>query len=248
MLIEELSGPEVVIIDDTDREVLSLQEKLKERNIKFEYLRVDQTGYQAESVLISNIKLVFLDLYYNTGFGSSFQPHFCAELIRRVIPLGKQYCLVVWTKDPDKIEEVIEALKEIDLAPTSYFSKRKEDFRNGDADYDIDKLLLELDNEFEAIKEVQDFIGEIINVEENQVLINCLIGKKEPIFQMRRFNKLLFKNYIDLKSGNFLSIKSISKPGSIIFEFSNESSDVSEVFNKKNFIKGLEDSSFFTEG
>jgi hypothetical protein len=247
MLFEELSGPDVVIIDDTEREVLSLQAKLKERNIKFEYIKADQTGSQPDLELISNTKLVFLDLYYNTNFGSSFDPYFCAELIRRVIPKGKQYYLVTWTKDPDKTEEVIEALKEFDLAPISYLSRGKASYRTGDNTYDIDKLLLELDTEFEKIKEECEFIGEIIEVAEDNVLINCLLDKEKLISQVRRFDKQLFKNYIDLKVGNFISIMSVTKPGSSLFEFKNESSDLSDFFKKKNLFEGIEDSAFFKE-
>lgn len=247
MLISELSGPDVVIIDDTDREVESLKQILKERNIKYKYLKVDHAGDPYDFDLTNNVKLIFLDLNYSINFGSTFQPHFCAELIGRVIPVGRQYYLVAWTKDPDKTEEVISALKEINLAPIGYLSKLKEKFRTGDEIYDIDKLLEELDNEFNTIKEEINFYGEIIDVEENQVIVNCLLNQKPQTFQTRRFNKSLLENYIDLIPGKYLLIKTISKPGSRVFEFINVAEDLRELFKINNSFKGLENTSFFRE-
>jgi len=247
MFLEELSGPDVVVIDDTDREVASLLETLNQRGISNEYVKVDLAGNMPAHDIISSIKLIFLDLNYNIGVGSSFDPHFCAELIQRIVPRGKQYYLVAWTKDKDKTDTVIEVLKELDLLPVAYVSKLKEQYRTGDSTYNIDKLLDELNNEFDKIKEVHDFYGEIIEVEQDFVLINCLLDKGKKIYQIRRFDKLPFEGYINIVVGNFISIRSVTKPGSRLFEFNNEATDLAQYFKKPNYFEGLEDSNFFTE-
>ncbi|GEM_PF-1805783 len=247
MFIDELSGPDVVVIDDTDREVSSLLEKLGQRGISNEYLKVDLAGTMPQHDIISSIKLVFLDLNYNIGVGSSFDASFCAELIHRIVPKGKQYYLVAWTKDTDKTESVVEILKEMDLLPIAYVSKLKEKYRTGDDTYNIDKLLDELNNEFDNIKEVHDFFGEIIEIEQDFVLINCLFDQENKVFQIRRFDKTPFEGYINLIVGNFVSIRSITKPGSRLFEFNNASTELSQYFKKPNYFEGLEDSKFFTE-
>jgi hypothetical protein len=244
MIIDELAGTEVVIIDDTDREVESLQEVLKKKDIKVEYIKVDLEGDMIQHELISTIKLVFLDLLYGNNYGS-FNPNFCAELISTIVPKGKQYYLVAWTKDPDNTEAVVEILKEINLAPIAYTSKLKEDYRLQKDVYDIGRLLEELNKEFEEIKDVQEFYGEIIEVDEEVILINCLLDKEKRIFQVRRFDKGPFENYIDLKVGSYILIKSITKPGNRIFEFHNELQDLSKYFKKEDYFEGLENSSFF---
>jgi hypothetical protein len=247
MFIEELSGPDVVIIDDTDREVVSLRETLNRRRISYEYVKVDLAGNMPDQNLIGTIKLVFLDLNYNIGFGSSFDPHYCAELVSRIVPKGKKYFLVAWTKDSDKTDAVIEILKEADLFPISYTSKLKEEYRTADSSYNTERLLDELNLEFDKIIETQMFYGEIIEVEENSVLINCLLDKEKHVLQIRRFDRTPFNNYIELVVGNFISITSVTKPGSRLFEFANETSDLTQYFKKPNYFEGLEKSNFFTE-
>lgn len=247
MFLEELSGPDVVVIDDTYREVSSLLETLEQRGISNEYLKVDLAGNMPEHEIINSIKLIFLDLNYNIGVGSSFDANFCAELIHRIVPKGKQYYLVAWTKDIDKTESVVEVLREMDLLPIAYVSKLKENYRTGDTKYNIDKLLDELNNEFDKVKEVHDFYGEIVEVEQDFVLINCLLDQERKIFQVRRFDKTPFEGYINIKVGNFISIRSITKPGSRLFEFNNEPQDLSHYFKKPNYFEGLEDSKFFKE-
>ena len=62
MLLEELSGVDVAVIDDTYREVESILDELKKRDIKNEYLNVDYAGHAFDHPLITTIKLLFLDL------------------------------------------------------------------------------------------------------------------------------------------------------------------------------------------
>ena len=247
MLLEELSGVDVAVIDDTYREVESILDELKKRDIKNEYLNVDYAGNAFDHPLITTIKLIFLDLNYNNSYGARFDAEFCVTLISRIVPPGKQYYLVTWTKDPENTEEVIEILKERDLAPISYTSKKKEDFRISDNGYDIERLFKELDTEFEQIQEVVDFWGEIIEVEENSVLINCLVDKGRGVFQIRRFDKGPFVNHVDLKEGNYITIRTITKPGSRLFEYNNHSGDLSSYFVKKDYFKGLENTAFFKD-
>ncbi len=247
MIFEELSGTDVVIFDDTAREIKSIEEALDEKEIKYEFIKVDLAGNKVDHDLISTIKLIFLDLSYTTNFGSRFDPDFCASLVSSIVPKGKQYYLVAWTKDPDNTDSVIEILKTLNLAPVSYLSKRKEDYRIHDDVYNIEKLFDELNKEFEVLKEVDEFPGEIIEIEKDFVLINCLVDKAHLVFQIRRFDKTPFENYIDLTIGNFVLIRSITKPGSRIFEFSNGNSDLNKYFKKEDPFKGLEDTLFFTE-
>lgn len=247
MFLQELSGPEVVIIDDTEREIESLRQTLIEKGINTEFIKVDLEGNMPERGIINTIKLVFLDLNYNINYGSTFDPHFCVELVSRVIPKDRQYYLVAWTKDPDKTEAVIEVLRENNLMPISYASKRKESFRTGATTYNIDKLLEELNSEFDKVIAVDNFVGEIVEIDGNCVLINCLIDPERGVYQIRRFDNTPFINYIDLKVGNFISIRSTTKPGSRSFEFFNESEDRAQLFKKPNYFDGLENSKFFTE-
>lgn len=247
MFIEELAGKNVVIIDDTEREVKSIEEALNAKEIKYEFIKVDLAGQEIRTGLIESLELVFLDLTYYTGYNSVFDPHFCTYLLKAVVPAGKKYYLVAWTKDPDYTEAVIDILREINLAPISYVSKRKADYRLNDSSYNAGLLLEELNKEFDEIRTVESFYGEIIEIEEEYVLINCLLDKDKLLFQVRRFDKEPFDGYIDLKVGNYLSVTCITKPGSRYFEFNNELQDLGKYFKTENPFIGLGDSPFFKD-
>jgi hypothetical protein len=67
---------------------------------------------------------------------------------------------------------------EVRLTAISDLTKRKQTYRVGDNEYDIPKLLDELgvtlkDLEFEFL----DFYGKILEVEDDEVMINCLINE-----------------------------------------------------------------------
>lgn len=244
MLLDELAGPEVIIIDDTEREVRSLREILNKLDIKNEYVKVDLAGDMNHTGLVRTVKLVFLDLYY----GPVFDAGFCANLISEIVPIGKQYYLVAWTKDPDKAEAVIEELRSLNLNPVAYVSKPKEAYRTGYDIYEVDRLLRELNEEFEQIKEVHEYYGRVIEVEDGNVLINCaiLVKGQEPQYQVRRFDKAPFENYIDLHPGSFIIIRAITKPGSRLFEFSLGSKDLERYFpNKEEYFRTINPSTLF---
>lgn len=247
MFIDELIGPDIVVVDDTDREVESLIKTLKGRGLNTEYIKVDFAGSMQDHKPLNSIKLMFLDLNYNTGIGSSFDPYFCAELVNRIVPKDKQYYLVTWTKDADKTESVIEVLKEFNIAPVKYSSKLKEQYRTGAKSYNIDLLLKELNDEFDQVVKINQFYGEIIEISDDSLLINCLLDEVKGIFQIRRFDHAPFTNYIELNVGGIISIRSTTKPGSRVFEFFNEPEDKSSLFKKPNYFEGLDNFRFFTE-
>lgn len=246
MFIEELAGPEVLVIDNTDREVKSLLESLDELEIRNEYIKVDLAGDRGDHALVNTVKLVFLDLYY----GPVFDAGFCANLISEVVPVGKQYYLVAWTKDPDKADSVIEELRLLNLAPIAYTSKRKEEYRKGNDIYDINRLLNDINVYFEQIKDVDNYYGRIVEVEDNQVLINCvfLVKDQKPVYQIRRFDKTPLENYIDLKPGVFVIIRVVTKPGSRLFEFSTGSKDLVKYFpDKEEYFKTINSTTLFDQ-
>ncbi|PIF45949.1 hypothetical protein CLU96_2965 [Chryseobacterium sp. 52] len=245
-LIKELSGTDVVIFDDTEREVETLHQTLLDKGIKAEFIKVD-LAEMPEHDLINSIKLIFLDLNYHNGFGSDFDPYFCANLVAKVVPKDKQYFLVVWSKDIDKTESVIEILKDYNIAPVKYVSKLKEQYRIAHTTYDIETLLNDIDNEFQQNIQIDEFYGEIIETDKNSVLINCLLDKEKGYYQIRKFDLIPFIDYIDLEVGSIILIRSTTRPGSRLFEFFNESDDKKELFEKPDYFEGLENTKFFTE-
>ncbi|WP_179413774.1 hypothetical protein HDF19_18675 [Mucilaginibacter sp. E4BP6] len=67
---------------------------------------------------------------------------------------------------------------EVRLTAISDLTKRKQTYRVGDNEYDIPKLLDELGVTLKDLEfEVLDFYGKILEVEDDEVMINCLINE-----------------------------------------------------------------------
>jgi hypothetical protein len=67
---------------------------------------------------------------------------------------------------------------ELRLTAISDLTKRKQTYRVGDNEYDIPKLLDELGVTLKDLEfEVLDFYGKILEVEDDEVMINCLINE-----------------------------------------------------------------------
>ena len=247
MLIDELSGTHVAVLDDRPLEVESLLKGLENRNINTEFINVDLAGDRASQHIIETVKLVFLDLHY----GPSFEASLCAQLVSEIVPTGHQYYLVAWTQDPDRVDEVIEELRRVDLAPLAYVGKHKESYRIGAGSYDIDKLFDELNNELDRTLEVVDFYGRIIEIDEGEVLIHCIMNPdrfniEQPIYQIRRFDTSPLNGAVNVEVGNYVIVRSITKKGTRIFEFYNGNSSLSKFFvDKKDLFKDIDLSKLF---
>jgi hypothetical protein len=101
-------------------------------------------------------------------------------------------------------------------------------------------FLLKLNNMWKDILVIK---GEIIDIDKNQVVIDCYLGGEgnDRIFQVRRFDLDPFIDVVDLKIGNFVQIKITTTRGKRVFEFSNEESDLKELFNKLQLLLNREE-------
>lgn len=243
-------GPTVAIIDDIEREVISLRQELDKRNVGNHFFKVDISDPTYPDQPLSTVQLVFLDLNYDTGFGAQFDAYMCVNWLSRVIPEGHHYSLVVWSKDHEKTDELLEVMRENGV-PMPFFvaTKQKDRYRNGHSSYDIEKLLTELN--ITAQKEIdldtQEYTGQIVEVDENHVLINCLLHQNPLTFEVRRFDKIPFTGYLDPTVGKFIRIRVTTKPGAKTFEFSEETEDKADLFLKNDDLESLGDTSFLNE-
>lgn len=246
-MIDNYLGPQVAIIDDIPAEVASIETILNERNIGNKYFKADSLEPQYPSEPIQTIEIVFLDLFYNTQMAAVFDPYACVEWLRRIIPHGKKYILIIWSKDIHYEEDLLKILKELD-APYPFFvqSKLKSMYQTAHNEYNIKILLDELDIVLQKEIPISDkiYLGQIVEIEEASVLINCLIDKDSKTFELRRFDLEIFEKYIDIEVGNFIEIKVKTTPGNREFEFNEIYKDLSEIFIKSDDFEDLGDVSF----
>lgn len=106
--------------------------------------------------------------------------------------------------------------------------------------------LEEIDDEADNVTEILDFYGEIMVIDDDNVVVDCLIDTGEKKFQLRRFDRLPFENVMDLNEGRYVSIKVITRPGSKIFRFSGmpASDHLKALFSKDDYFGGIDESIF----
>jgi hypothetical protein len=246
-MIDNFLGPQVAIIDDIPAEVASIENVLRELNIGNKYFEVDGLEPNYPSEPIKTIEIVFLDLFYNTQIAAEFNPYACVDWLKHIIPHGKKYILIIWSKDIQHKDELLQIIKELD-APYPFYveNKLKDNYRTADHEYNIKKLLSELDvvlqKEIQISNEI--YFGQIVSIEEDSLLINCLIHEESKTFELRRFDIDIFKKYIPIETGRFIEIKVKTTPGKREFEFNEIYKDLSEIFIKSDDFEDIGDVTF----
>ena len=239
-------GPQVAIIDDVEQEVKLIEASLDELHIGYEFFNADPIEAKYPTKPITTIDLIFLDLFYSTNLTTTLDPYQPAQWIDSIIPQGKDYGLIILSRDTHKTNEVLDVLKEINKIPL-VVKVQKKNTDTQEVALNVGSVIAQMREEFNrSVNEnITLFYGEIIDIQKDHILLNCLLDEAHSNFQIRRFEITPFINSIDLEVGKFISVKVTTKPGSRIFEFYNETRDLSEKFVKHNPFKGLEGTAFF---
>lgn len=244
MLIDTLSESRVLIIDDVEADVRDIKEALDNKKIKYTYVDASPENITPLESRIDSIELVFLDLYFNKNFGAEIEAEKCVQIIGEAISVGKEYYLVIWSRDAEQAEDVLQELDKHGLSPVKAISRKKDNYfiKTG---YDIDRLFEDINSEFDNIEIIiEEIEGQILHIEDDSILIDCILDPQNKVIQKRRFDILPFTNIKKLKSGNFITIKIVTKPGSKLYEFYNNPKDLKEFFNKDQFFEGIDENSF----
>ena len=94
----------------------------------------------------------------------------------------------------------------------------------------------------EAIISVNEFLAEIIDISDNQVVLNCLMDKDTPYYQIRKFDKAPLMHFEKFETGRTLIVKTTTSMGQRLFEFIEQFEDNSKLFEQKNIFLKLKDS------
>ncbi len=225
-------GPQVVFVDNVEKDAKPLEDAFNNLNIANRFIEVDYIEPNYPKHPLKDVKLIFLDLFLNDGFGADFDAYACTEWLKRIVPEGKKYSLIIWSKDVDRADQLLQVIKEEKVTyPEVVERKSKPDYLRSNVNLNIEKMLNELGINLKILN-VQEYPAKILEVEENAVLINCLVNESPKVFEVRRFDLEPFKDYLNLEPGNFLKLKITTKPGSRTIDFENASTDLSEMFIK----------------
>jgi len=236
-------GPQVAFVDDIPAQIKPLESSIENIHAGSIFFNAspDIDNYPKEP--IEGIQLLFLDLHYGT---IGFDPYRSAEWVNRIIPKNTKYTLIIWSKDTHEKDSLLAVLAELDIYPTHFDAWQKTDY-NLERD-NFDSKIKELIKSISGKKKNTDILfGQIIDIEEDGYLINCLLDLQEPTFQIRKFDIELFENLNDLQVENFVKISISTEPGIRKIEVFKEINDLSEKFLTIDYFEGLKDTAFFIE-
>ncbi|MDR3680520.1 MAG: hypothetical protein P4L41_11185 [Flavipsychrobacter sp.] len=235
----------IAIVDDNDDDARPIESELNQLSISNHYYNADPSNPQYPMHPLKDVEMVFMDLYFLENFGVQFDAYACVEWLRRIVPDGQKYILVVWSRDADNYtSDLLNAMADVDIT-MPYFtdSRKKQSYRKIDNSYDITRLLDDVGTKLREIPTASyHYFGQILDIDEqdDEVLINCLLDEEKNIFEVRRFDLHLFDSFMRPQTGRFIRIKVTNKPGSSTLDFLEENADLAEKFIKRD-PEGLDD-------
>jgi len=236
-------GPQVAFIDDEENQIIPLEKAINNFNTGSIFVNASPESKNYPPKPIESIKLLFLDLHYGA---IKFDPYISAEWVSRIIAPNTKYILIIWSKDTDKKEKLLAVLAETQLYPTYIEAWQKTEFNFETFDFNskIDQLIRSTSDN----KKIANIIyGQILEIEEDGILINCLLDLKKSTFQVRKFDHELFNGIKDLEIGSFIRISISTELGTRQIEVFKEVKDLSQKFLAIDYFEGLKDTAFFIE-
>ncbi|GAO44132.1 hypothetical protein [Flavihumibacter petaseus] len=235
-------GPQVAFVDDIESEITPIKIEINRLDAStiFFNAKPEETKFPPQPY--DTVKILFLDLYYKRDFDAEIS----AQWVKTIIPKNSEYTLVIWSKDTHHTTELLEMLNRLDLKPTHVEAWQKTNFNLHTHNFnkDINRLINTISSE--KINE-EIIYGEVLEIEEDGLLVNCLLDVDNPAYQVRRFDNELFGKVEKKEVGTFVRICIYTKSGSRLINIFEEQSDMSAAFKRLDFFKGLEGNTFFIE-
>ncbi|HEY4288003.1 MAG TPA: hypothetical protein VGN00_12950 [Puia sp.] len=237
-------GPQVAFVDDIKSEIIPLERVLQQQHTGTIFFDAAPERSKFPEKTYDSIKVLFLDLYYS----AQFEAYISAQWVKSIIPPNSNYALIVWSKDTHKTNELLEILNTLERKPAYVETWQKTEFDLNSHNFtdNINYLLSQLSNK--VYEEEDIFLGQILEVAEDGVYINCRLNSEKPTFQVRRFDYKLLEGIRNCAPGTFVRINISSTPGARKIVISEEKEDRSKYFEQPDFFNGLEGNSFFIQG
>ncbi len=233
-------GPRVAFVDDVEAQIMPLDEAVRDLKAGSIFFNATPEYAVFPDAPLDTVKLLFLDLYYKKEFDAEMS----ANWVRKIIPVDTPYELIIWSKDTDEAVQLLPILEKIHLTPSKVDYWQKNEYT------DIEKLkakVYDLTKQIPNYEQItqEDFIGEVLDIEDDGVLINCNLKFGHPVFQVRKFDLDLLSKVHDLKPGKFVKIIVYTKPGARLVDIIEDREDRQHLFQIPDYFKGLEGSLFF---
>lgn len=131
--------PRVAIIDDKYEEINGILEQYQKEGVGIKYYNSHLTNPDPKPIIhFSDLNLIFLDVHFTENI-ADYDPTHCAAWVDSLLPENSFYILVLWSKETDKKDEILEELKLIKKEPFLFFAEQKTDYQTKDG-WDFQKL------------------------------------------------------------------------------------------------------------
>ena len=131
--------PCIAVVDDKIEEVKGILEKYQNEGIGIKYFNAHLIDPDPKPIIhFSNLNLIFLDVHFTDNI-ADYDPTHCAAWIDSLLPEKSFYILVLWSKETDKKDDILEELKKIKKEPFLFFTEQKTDYQTANG-WDFQKL------------------------------------------------------------------------------------------------------------
>jgi hypothetical protein len=183
--------PNVVVIDDKIDEIDGIIKWYNRQGIGCKYFNSDLVdGDEMPTFSYSDVSLVFLDLFFSSD---SVDHELCANWIQSIIPEKAFYVLIIWTKDPDEVDLVLEELKKLNRLPFAVLKKNKSIYpSHAKYKYDFNKLFQEIDKELKTIPSLAEIgIWKKTTKRATNVVIGGISKRTDPELFNSKLQKII---------------------------------------------------------
>lgn len=238
-----LIGPQVAFVDDRKEQILPLERAVNDLHTGSIYFDASPDKNEYPKAPLETVEILFLDLIY----GNKFRPENCAQWVETIIPENSKYSLVIWSKDTHEVEELMKILGQINRTPAIHHLWQKSDYNLAPEQFReaMQNLFSEVSYGNHIAQE--SFMGEVLEIQDETVLINCRISTEPSVFQVRRFDMDLLRNVENLKMCDYVMINTYTKPGARLIDIFELKKDLSGEFKAEDIFKGLEGGAFFKQ-
>ncbi|HEY1194831.1 hypothetical protein [Flavobacterium sp.] len=186
--------PNIIVIDDKYDEVSGIVEYYQSNGSGCKFFNADIVeGDNMPHKNYSDVNLVFLDLYLE---GEKFDAEQCSNWVKSMIPEKAFYLLVIWSKDPSEMREVVDNLVKENRLPFIVLCENKTEYPSiNDEKYNFEELFKKLNHIFDNIPALDEISiwKRNIKTSSNQVIGN-LAKTSDPSIFNNKLKKIIISH------------------------------------------------------
>lgn len=206
--------PSVVIVDDKYDEVIGIINEYQKHGIGIKYYNAHLTESDPKPLNhFSNLNLIFLDVHF-TDDTRDYDPEHCAAWIYHLVPENSFYIMVLWSKETDKEDEILDKLRKINREPFLIFAEQKTDYQI-EGGWDFKRLNNSINSKLDDYPELNE-----LSIWKKSILnsSNIVIGHLSKNINVNSLRKKLQKIIINHGGNHLLGSDKIKQKREVLLD------------------------------